>query len=227
MEGVVMIYHILIVEDDLVIQSTMRTFLMNEGYQVTVAKDGEEALSLFELDKFHLILLDMLLPKKGGEEVLNCIRQQAPLQPVVIISALDDEFIQLNSYIKKIEDYIVKPFSMNILLFKIATLLKRIYDNELEMISIKNITLHVNQYEVYVDGQPVELTPREFEILQTMFLKPGKVYSREELLTLVWGYGYLGESRTIDVHIKNIRNKINPDVIKTVIGVGYKVEKVL
>lgn len=222
-----MIYHILIVEDDLVIQSTMRTFLMNEGYQVTVAKDGEEALSLFDLDKFHLILLDMLLPKKGGEEVLNCIRQQAPLQPVVIISALDDEFIQLNSYIKKIEDYIVKPFSMNILLFKIATILKRIYDNELEMISIKNITLHVNQYEVYVDGQLVELTPREFEILQTMFLKPGKVYSREELLTLVWGYGYLGESRTIDVHIKNIRNKISPDVIKTVIGVGYKVEKVL
>lgn len=222
-----MIYHILIVEDDLVIQSTMRTFLMNEGYQVTVAKDGEEALSLFELDKFHLILLDMLLPKKGGEEVLNCIRQQAPLQPIVIISALDDEFIQLNSYIKKIEDYIVKPFSMNILLFKIATILKRIYDNELEMISIKNITLHVNQYEVYVDGQLVELTPREFEILQTMFLKPGKVYSREELLTLVWGYGYLGESRTIDVHIKNIRNKISPDVIKTVIGVGYKVEKVL
>ncbi|MGY3779344.1 response regulator transcription factor [Isobaculum melis] len=220
-----MSYHILVVEDDLSIQKAICTFLVKDGYTVTAAKDGEEAISLFEQETFHLILLDMMLPKKNGEEVLQEIRQVSPQQPVLIISALDDEFIQIDAYTKRIEDYVVKPFSMNILLFKINAILNRIYDNQNQSIVIGSVQLFVQQYEVTLNGEKIELTPKEFEILQAMFLNVGKVYSREELLTVVWGYDFLGDSRTIDVHVKNIRRKLGNDVIKTIKGIGYKVEK--
>lgn len=219
-------YHILVVEDDLSIQKAICTFLVKDGYTVSAAKDGEEAISLFKQETPHLILLDMMLPKKNGEEVLQEIRHLSPQQPVMIISALDDEFIQIDAFTKRIEDYVVKPFSMNILLFKINAILSRIYDNKSEVIKIGAVHLFVNQYEVTLSDEKIELTPKEFEILQAMFLNVGKVYSREELLTVVWGYDFLGDSRTIDVHIKNIRRKLGNDIIKTIKGIGYKVEKI-
>lgn len=219
-------YHILVVEDDLSIQKAICTFLVKDGYKVSAAKDGEEAISLFKQDTFHLILLDMMLPKKKGEEVLQEIRQLSPQQPIMVISALDDEFIQVDAFTKRIEDYVVKPFSMNILLFKINAILSRIYGHQSHTIKIDAVRLFVNQYEVTLSDQKIKLTPKEFEILQAMFLNVGKVYSREELLTVVWGYDFLGDSRTIDVHIKNIRQKLGNDVIKTIKGIGYKVEKI-
>ncbi|WP_375270022.1 response regulator transcription factor [Enterococcus sp. DIV0212c] len=218
-------YHILVVEDDLSIQKAMVTFLKKEGYSVDYVSNGLDALELSKINKYHLILLDMMLPKKNGQEVLEEIRHESPEQPVVIISALDDEYIQMSAFVKKIDDYITKPFSMNILLFKINAILNRIYGKEEESIQIGNLNLYINQYEIYKDKVKVDVTPKEFEIVQAMFLNRGKVYSREELLTAVWGYDFLGDSRTIDVHIKNIRQKLGNNVIKTIKGIGYKVEK--
>nr|WP_207695315.1 response regulator transcription factor [Enterococcus sp. DIV0212c] len=220
-----MMYHILVVEDDLSIQKAMVTFLKKEGYSVDYVSNGLDALELSKINKYHLILLDMMLPKKNGQEVLEEIRHESPEQPVVIISALDDEYIQMSAFVKKIDDYITKPFSMNILLFKINAILNRIYGKEEESIQIGNLNLYINQYEIYKDKVKVDVTPKEFEIVQAMFLNRGKVYSREELLTAVWGYDFLGDSRTIDVHIKNIRQKLGNNVIKTIKGIGYKVEK--
>lgn len=218
-------YRILIVEDDLSIQQAMETFLKNENYEVEVASDGEEALNLFEPNKYHLILLDMMLPKKSGQEVLETVRRRSELQPVVVISAQNDEFVQMTAFLKEIDDYITKPFSMNILLLKLSTILKRIYGKSDDIIMVNDVKLYINQYQVYRGNEKIEMTPKEFEILQSMFVNLGKVYSREELLMAIWGADFLGDSRTIDVHIKNIRRKLGNDTIKTIKGIGYKVEK--
>ncbi|KAF1295844.1 hypothetical protein BAU15_03350 [Enterococcus sp. JM4C] len=206
------------------IQKVMLTFLEKEGYQVTAVADGQSAIDLFHQDSFELIILDMMLPKKSGEEVLSEIRQSSQ-QPIMIISALNDEMTQIGAYTNQIEDYVVKPFSMNILLFKISAILKRIHGDTDKQIQLGEITIFVDQYEVKKADELVLLTTKEFEILLAMAQNKGKVYSREELLTLVWGYDFLGDSRTIDVHVKNIRQKLGSELIKTIKGVGYKVEK--
>ncbi|MGM0125242.1 two-component system, OmpR family, response regulator VanR [Enterococcus sp. AZ194] len=215
---------LLLVEDDLSIQKVMLTFLQKEGYRVTAVSDGQSAIDLFQQESFELIILDMMLPKKSGEEVLREIRQSSQ-QPIMIISALNDEMTQIGAYTNQIEDYVVKPFSMNILLFKISAILKRIYGDTNQRIQLGDVTMFVEQYEVKKAEQLVVLTTKEFEILLAMAQNKGKVYSREELLTLVWGYDFLGDSRTIDVHVKNIRQKLGSELIKTIKGVGYKVEK--
>lgn len=217
-------YQILLIEDEKVIAQAMTNFLTREGYGVTSVLSGEEGLEAFKNSEFHLILLDMMLPGINGEQVLKKIRQTSDI-PILIISALDDELIQLDAFEQSVDDYVVKPFSMNILVHKIASLLRRVYGEQKEKIEYLQIKLVLNNYEVLFDNEIVELTAKEFEILQTMLLNPGKVYSREELLTLIWGYDYFGDSRNIDVHIKNIRKKIPIDFIKTIKGIGYKVER--
>lgn len=217
-------YQILLIEDEKVIAQAMTNFLIREGYGVTSVLSGEEGLEVFKNSEFHLILLDMMLPGINGEQVLKKIRQTSDI-PILIISALDDELIQLDAFEQSVDDYVVKPFSMNILVHKIASLLRRVYGEQKEKIEYLQIKLVLNNYEVFFDNEIVELTAKEFEILQTMLLNPGKVYSREELLTLIWGYDYFGDSRNIDVHIKNIRKKLPIDFIKTIKGIGYKVER--
>ncbi len=217
-------YQILLIEDEKVIAQAMTNFLIREGYGVTSVLSGEEGLEAFKNSGFHLILLDMMLPGINGEQVLKKIRQTSDI-PILIISALDDELIQLDAFEQSVDDYVVKPFSMNILVHKIASLLRRVYGEQKEKIEYLQIKLVLNNYEVFFDNEIVELTAKEFEILQTMLLNPGKVYSREELLTLIWGYDYFGDSRNIDVHIKNIRKKLPIDFIKTIKGIGYKVER--
>lgn len=217
-------YKLLVVEDDKTIQKALVGFLKREGYIVECADDGKQALSLALENNYHLILLDMLLPKMNGEEVLTRLRVVKDT-PVMIISSLNDELIQLDAYQNKIDDYIVKPFSMNLLLCKIAVLLKRLYPVEKEIVKNRNVKLVVNNYEVYVDNELVELTTKEFELLQLLLLHQGSVFTREELYTTIWGYDYFGDTRTIDVHIGNIRKKTMMDNITTIAGVGYKVEK--
>lgn len=219
-----MTYNILLVEDEREIRRAMTNFLRREAYEVVAVETGEEALQAFAQTDFHLVLLDMMLPGIGGEEVLEWIRRKSDV-PILIISALNDELIQLDAFEQSVDDYIVKPFSMNILVHKIASLLRRVYEKQKKEILYGDLRLLVNNYEVYYQEQAVELTVKEFEILQTMLLNSGKVYSREELLTVVWGYDYFGDSRNIDVHIKNIRKKLPLECIKTIKGIGYKVER--
>ncbi|MBP1043082.1 response regulator transcription factor [Vagococcus sp. BWB3-3] len=219
-----MSYNILLVEDEKEIRRAMTNFLRREDYHVVAVETGEEALREYTKTDFHLVLLDMMLPGIGGEEVLEWIRRKSDV-PILIISALNDELIQLDAFEQSVDDYVVKPFSMNILVHKIASLLRRVYEKQKKEIIYHDLRLLVNNYEVYYQEQTIELTVKEFEILQTMLLNSGKVYSREELLTVVWGYDYFGDSRNIDVHIKNIRKKLPFDCIKTVKGIGYKVDR--
>lgn len=123
------------------------------------------------------------------------------------------------------DDYVIKPFSMNILIHKIKALLRRVYGEKENTIVYDDLTLYVNNYRILYQGDSVVLTAKEFEILQIMLMNQGRVYSRDELLTLAWGYDFYGDARNVDVHIKNIRRKIHPKLVKTVTGVGYRVEK--
>ncbi|MGX7417591.1 response regulator transcription factor [Carnobacterium gallinarum] len=217
-------YHILLVEDEKEIRTAMYNFLIREHYQVVAVETGEEALEQFKKADFHLVLLDMMLPGISGEEVLKQIRLNSDV-PIMIISALNDELIQLDAFEQSVDDYVVKPFSMNILMHKIASLLRRVYEQQAKELVYRDLRLLVNNYEAYYQNELLDLTVKEFEILQTMLQNSGKVYTREELLTVVWGYEYFGDSRNIDVHIKNIRKKIKEDIIKTIKGIGYKVER--
>ncbi|MBE9388423.1 response regulator transcription factor [Vagococcus salmoninarum] len=219
-----MSYKILLIEDEKEIRQAMSNFLERESYQVKAVETGEAGLEAFESEEFHLILLDMMLPGIGGEEVLEKVRRKSDV-PILIISALTDELIQLDAFAQSVDDYVVKPFSMKILVYKIASLLRRVYEKQKQEINYRGLRLLINNYEVYYEEEAIDLTVKEFELLQTMLLSNGKVYSRDELLTVVWGYDYLGDSRNIDVHIKNIRKKLPIDCIKTIKGIGYKVER--
>lgn len=219
-----MSYKILLIEDEKEIRQAMSNFLERESYQVKAVETGEAGLEAFESEEFHLILLDMMLPGIGGEEVLEKVRRKSDV-PILIISALTDELIQLDAFAQSVDDYVVKPFSMKIIVYKIASLLRRVYEKQKQEINYRGLRLLINNYEVYYEEEAIDLTVKEFELLQTMLLSNGKVYSRDELLTVVWGYDYLGDSRNIDVHIKNIRKKLPIDCIKTIKGIGYKVER--
>lgn len=224
MKGCLRMKNILLVEDDFSIRQSLKAGLEKEKYHVIEAKDGEEALILFEANDIHLVLLDIMLPKYRGEVVLKKIRLVSEV-PVLIISALNDELIQIEAFRNRVDDYVVKPFSMNILSYKIKTLLRRVYGEESTKIVYKDLELIPENYDAFLAGKAIKLSAKDFEILQIMLSNQGRVYEREELITLVWGYEYYGDVRNIDVHIKNIRKKTWTELITTVKGVGYKVEK--
>lgn len=218
---------ILLIEDTDEIRNGLYASLNKENYEVAAFADAESALLSFRTKMYDLILLDLMLPKMSGEEFLEKIKDTQI--PVIVISALNDEFTQINLYHKKIDDYVVKPFSVNILLLKIDAVIRRyesLKQDVAEKIYYKDIMIEVNNYVIEKNGHRVVLTAKEFEILQAMFLNQGKVFSRDEFLTALWGYDYFVDSRTIDVHIKNLRNKLGKDLIETLKGVGYRVAKI-
>jgi DNA-binding response OmpR family regulator len=217
---------VLLIEDNDSIRNSLYFSLQKEGYQVLACNQAETALTMLTRKTVDLILLDLMLPKMSGEEFLEAIGEKMNI-PIIVISALNDEFTQINLYNKKIDDFVVKPFSMNILLLKIEVVLRRssVKKAEQKKLHYQNICLEIGNYIVYQNGQRVELTAKEFEVLQAMLLNQGKVFSRDEFLTALWGYDYFVDSRTIDVHIKNLRNKLGKQLIETVKGVGYRIEK--
>lgn len=194
---------ILVVEDELEIQKYINYSLIDEGFNVMACDNGEEALELFNKYDFDIVLLDMTLPGIGGEEVLESIRLKSEV-PIIIISALNDELIQVNAFESKVDDYVVKPFSMPILIHKIKAILRRVSTINNNLV-IDDLVLEVDNYIVKYKDLELDFTSKEFEILQLLMINIGKVFSREELLTIVWGYDFYGDSRNIDVHIKNIR----------------------
>lgn len=215
---------ILLIEDTAEIRRGIKSSLEKEGYQVWACSFAEDALAALEKETFQMILLDLMLPKMNGEEFLNYLGSSNTI-PVIVISALDDEFTQINLYNKRIDDYVVKPFSTNILSLKIDAILRRAGQKETDQIEYGELSIEVNNYRVFKQNQKIELTTREFEILQIMLLNQGKVFSREEFLDSLWGYDSFIDSRTVDVHIKNLRSKLGKDVIQTVKGIGYRIEK--
>ena len=218
---------ILIVEDEPDIQELLCAYLREAGYETAVAGDGVTALSLFQSQPFDLVLLDLMLPKIDGFGVCELIRRQSQV-PVLMLTALEGEEHQLRGFDLNIDDYVTKPFSMPVLLQKIRVILRRSAGSELEAESClryRDLTLRPDTREVTVNGRPLELTAREFDLLHTFLSSPGRVFTREMLLSRLWGYDFYGDERMVDSHIKNLRHKLERDYIETVRGVGYRAAK--
>ena len=218
---------ILIVEDEPDIQELLSAYLQQAGYQTNLAGDGVEALELFRSASFDLVLLDIMLPKIDGFGVCELIRQESQV-PILMLTALDGEAEQLRGFDLEIDDYVTKPFSIPVLLKKIAAILRRAggVSTAPSLLRYGELTLDPEAMEVRLAGRSLELTAREFDLLELLMKNPNRVYSREQLLNLVWGYEYTGEYRTVDVHIRRLREKVEQDPahpahLCTKWGVGY------
>ena len=217
---------LLIVEDEPDIQELLEAYLHDAGYETTIAEDGVEALAKFQKDKFDLILLDLMLPKIDGFGVCEFIRRESNV-PILMLTALDGEQEQLRGFRMEIDDYVAKPFSMPILLQKIRAILRRnsAEKEENRCLRYRDLTLDLDGMEAVLAGRSLDLTTREFELLQTLISSPGRVFTREVLLAKLWGYDFFGDERVVDSHIKNLRRKLGTEYIETVRGVGYRAAK--
>ena len=217
-----MSYKILVVEDDLDIQELIVEFLETKQYIVTTANDGVEGFKCFQKDQFDLILLDVMMPNMDGLSLSEMIRKKSNV-PIIFLTALGEEQNHLKAFNIGADDYIVKPFSFAIFLKRVEALLRRTY-GERNVLIFNEIVLDLDGFTVKVNDEFVELTTKEFEILKILMSNKQKVLSRDALLNMAWDYEYFGEHRVVDVHIKNLRKKLNVSYIKTVKGVGYKID---
>lgn len=216
---------ILVIEDDPDIQDILNNYLTDAGYYVVIASDGASGIAKFD-ETFNLILLDIMLPKINGFGVCEVIRQKSQV-PIIMLTALSDEKNQLKGFEQQIDDYIPKPFSPKILLCKIAAILRRGTANNLQNTTIiyKDLIMDIEGFHVYYQGNEILLTQKEFELLKLMLTNQGKVFTRQMLLDRLWENDIYVEDRIVDSHIKNIRKKIDIDYIKTIRGVGYRIDK--
>ncbi|MGE7608762.1 response regulator transcription factor [Peribacillus frigoritolerans] len=218
-------YHILVVEDDQEIQELIKQFLMTQQYTVEVASDGLEGMKQYNRTPFDLVLLDVMLPNLNGFEVAKMIRKEANV-PIIMLTALEDEQDQLKGFDFGIDDYITKPFSFHVLIRRVEAVLRRSYDKSTDnLLVFKEIYVDCDAYKVYVNKDEIPLTTKEFEMLRLLVQNQKKVLTRESIVEKVWGYEYCGETRIIDTHIKNIRKKLDIPYIKTVKGIGYKIDE--
>lgn len=225
--GGVVMQKILVVEDDLDIQELLKNFLQEVGYEIILASDGVEALSVFSTAQFDLVLLDVMLPKIDGFAVCEFIRKQSQV-PIIMLTALSGEEEQIRGLDLQVDDYITKPFSMPILIRKIAAVLRRSsgpQENEHKTIAYQNLILDCDNYTATVDEATYELTQREFEVLKELLTNQGRILTRQNLLDKLWRYDFYGDERVVDTHIKNLRKKLGIGFIQTIRGVGYKIDK--
>lgn len=217
---------ILIIEDEPDIQELLAAYLRDAGYEIVIAGDGVEALAQFQQGAFDMILLDLMLPKIDGFGVCELIRRESSV-PILMLTALDGEQEQLRGFQMEIDDYVTKPFSMPILLQKIRAILRRTaggMENN-KCLHYRDLTLDLDGMEAVLAGRSLDLTTREFALLQALISSPGRVFTREVLLAKLWGYDFFGDERVVDSHIKNLRHKMGTDYIETVRGVGYRAAK--
>ena len=216
---------ILIADDEPDILEIIGYNLSREGYQVTTAKDGDEALAKAKTVKPELIILDIMMPKKNGVEVCELLRAKPSFKDTLIIflTALNDESSHVRGLETGADDYISKPISPKVLVSKVNALFRRVKPEQ-NMTVIRNGNLEIDpvKFEVTIDGRPATLAKKEFELLYMLASKPGRVFLRNEILNQVWGNEVIVGDRTIDVHIRKIRQKLGIDCITTVKGVGYK-----
>lgn len=214
---------ILIIDDEEQIRNILRIYLVKEGYEVTEAEDGEEGLKIFYEKPFDLILLDVMLPKKDGWSILREIKKYTKI-PVIMLTARDEIEDEIFGFEIGADDYVTKPFNNKVLLARIKALLKK--TNMLIESSIEIGELIINDSSHYVANLTgeIDLAPKEYELLMYLIKNNRIALSREKLLNEVWGYDFYGDDRTIDAHIKNLRKKIGKKAIKTVRGIGYKLD---
>ena len=230
---------ILMVEDDNSVATMMDMFFQKEKWELDVAVDGQQAVDMFKANSsdYDMITLDLNLPGKDGMQVAREIRAVSETIPIIMLTARDSESDQVLGLELGADDYVTKPFSPITLIARIKALHRRVELGETEHdetsvptdeyeVKTKHLMISTRRREVLFDGKMVEgLTPKEFDLLTTMAQKPKQVFSRDKLLELVWGYEYFGEERTVDAHIKKLRQKlekVGPQVIQTVWGIGYK-----
>ena len=222
---------VLIAEDDRNIAELLQMYLEKEGYAVTVAGDGEQALVKYRAIKPDLVLLDVMMPLKDGWEVLRAIRAEGAT-PVIMLTAKGETDDKVNGLKNGADDYITKPFEMREVLARIQAVLRRTAGGSTEekprRLTFDRLVIDMDAFELLVDGKKVDTPPKEMELLYYLASSPNRVYTRNQLLDEVWGFDYFGDSRTVDVHVKRLREKLEGVSsnwnLKTVWGVGYKFE---
>ena len=218
---------ILIIEDEKAIQNIIKAFLEDAGYTAVLADDGLEGIEKFHKFSPELVLLDLMLPKINGFAVCELIRKESQV-PIIMLTARDDDESQMKGFDVLADDYITKPFTMPLVMRRIEAVLRRTeHGNQAEntVIHYKDISLDADSFTVLVSGESVSLTTREFEILKLFLENQGRVFTRDNLLNMIWGYDYFGDAKIVNTHIKNIRRKLGVDYIETIRGMGYKIEK--
>ncbi len=222
---------ILVVDDDPNISHLVQLYLEKEGYEVHTAARGDEAVAAFRRLPPDLMVLDVMLPGMDGWQVCRTIRQSSKI-PIIMLTAKDETFDKVLGLELGADDYVTKPFEPKELMARIKAVLRRTSDTEKEgqqILSFPGLTVSLSQYEVHFQGKPAEMPPKELEVLYFLASHANMVFTREQLLEQVWGFDFFGDSRTVDVHIKRLREKL-PDCedlgwqIRTVWGVGYKFE---
>lgn len=219
---------ILVVDDEQVLVKGIKFNLENEGYQVETGSNGEEAVSLARAGDFDLVILDLMMPKLDGLQACLAIREFSTV-PIIMLTAKGEDADKIIGFECGADDYITKPFNILELKARIRAMLRRSGPRDKQpagQVTRGHVALDSDGRAVWKDGQSVELTAKEFDLMELLMRNPGKVYSREALLDLVWGYEYGGEDRTVDVHIRHLREKLehdpaNPELILTKWGVGY------
>ena len=218
---------ILVVDDEARMRKLVSDFLVREGFEVFEAEDGEKAMDLFYSNKdIALVILDVMMPKMDGWQVLREIRESSQV-PVVMLTARADEKDELRGFELGVDEYVTKPFSPRTLVARVNAILRRTGGKEEnDRIELSGIVLDKSAHQVTIDGEPVELSFKEFELLE-YFMENNKIaLSREKILNHVWNYDYFGDARTIDTHVKKLRSKLGAkgELIKTIWGMGYKLE---
>ncbi|ADH60521.1 two component transcriptional regulator, winged helix family [Thermoanaerobacter mathranii subsp. mathranii str. A3] len=218
---------VLVIEDEEGMRDILKTYLENNGYEVLVAENGKIGLEYFNNNKdIGIILLDIMLPDISGWSLLKTIREKSKV-PVMMITARGEEYDKLLGFELGADDYVVKPFSPKEVVARVKAILARTSgESEVEKTEYEGISINVSSREVTVDGEKIDLTPKEFDLLKLLIDNKGKVVSREKCLNEVWGYDFYGDLRTVDTHIKQLREKLGEKrkLIKTVWGIGYKLD---
>ncbi len=215
-----------VVDDEARMRKLVKDFLSVKGYQVLEAGDGEEAVDLFFAQKdIALILLDVMMPKMDGWEVVKTIRRHSQV-PIIMLTARGEESDELQGFNLGVDEYISKPFSPKILVARVEAILRRSSQGSQDVIDVGGIHIDKTAHQVLVDGKPVDLSYKEFELMTYFAENQGIALSREKILNNVWNYDYFGDARTIDTHVKKLRSKLGDkgDYIKTIWGMGYKFE---
>ncbi len=221
---------ILIADDDNNICDLLKMYLENEGYEIVVANDGAKAISAFKIYEPDLVLLDIMMPRKDGWQVCREIREVSS-KPIIMVTAKTEVFDKVLGLELGADDFITKPFDMKEVSARVKAVLRRCSghdDDDSEVVKFDNIEISRQKYELKLNGKAVDIPPKELELLYFLTSNYNRVFTRDQLLDKVWGFDYLGDSRTVDVHVKRLREKLDGVsdkwTLKTVWGVGYKFE---
>lgn len=224
---------ILIVEDEISFSEALSFLLEKEGFETVIAEDGKKAIEIFDKDGADLILLDLMIPVVSGVEVCRTIRTRSQV-PIIMLTAKDAEIDKVVGLEIGADDYVTKPYSSRELIARIKAVLRRgVLDGDLveagDLLEVGPVRLNIGKHQVFVNADPVALPLKEFELLEFLMRNSGRVLTRSQLIDRVWGGDYYGDTKTLDVHIKRLRSKIevdpaNPVLIQTIRGLGYKLE---